>query len=110
LDLHWAGKQRQPIFCISWPSLLTQPQAGAKIFKEKPDGPWTPEQVADYLYEKMGKNEFYIICPDNDVSEEMDRKRMTWAAGDVVQRRPPLSRWREEWKQEAEETMARMDV
>ncbi|RGP76744.1 hypothetical protein FLONG3_5184 [Fusarium longipes] len=84
--------------------------AGAKVFKEKPDGPWTPEQVAEYLYDKMGKNEFYIICPDNDVSEEMDKKRMTWAAGDVVQRRPPLSRWREEWKQEAEETMARMDV
>ncbi|RGP70994.1 hypothetical protein FSPOR_3682 [Fusarium sporotrichioides] len=84
--------------------------AGAKVFKEKPDGPWTPEQVAEYLYEKMGKNEFYIICPDNDVSEEMDKKRMTWAAGDVINRRPPLSRWREEWKQEAEETMARMEV
>jgi NAD(P)-dependent dehydrogenase (short-subunit alcohol dehydrogenase family) len=84
--------------------------AGAKVFKEKPDGPWTPEQVAEYLYEKMGKNEFYIICPDNDVSEEMDKKRMTWTAGDVINRRPPLSRWREEWKQEAEETMARMEV
>ncbi|KAM0501084.1 hypothetical protein ACHAP8_004813 [Fusarium lateritium] len=84
--------------------------AGAKVFKEKPDGPWTPEQVAEYLYEKMGKNEFYIICPDNDVSEETDKKRMTWAAADVVQRRPPLSRWREEWKQEAEETMAKMEI
>ncbi|KAJ4161739.1 hypothetical protein NW765_009824 [Fusarium oxysporum] len=76
----------------------------------KPAGAWTAEQVADYLYEKMGKNEFYIICPDNDVTEEQDKKRMTWAAGDVVQRRPPLSRWRGEWKQEAEETMAKMDL
>ncbi|UZP38727.1 hypothetical protein NXS19_006543 [Fusarium pseudograminearum] len=84
--------------------------AGAKIFKEKPDGPWTPEQVAEYLYERMDKNEFYIICPDNDVTEEMDKKRMAWAVGDVVQRRPPLSRWREEWKQEAEETMAKMEI
>ncbi|RBR25571.1 uncharacterized protein FIESC28_01534 [Fusarium coffeatum] len=84
--------------------------AGAKVFKEKPDGAWTPEQVAEYLYEKMGKNEFYIICPDNDVSEEMDKKRMTWTMGDVVERRPPLTRRREEWKQEAEETMAKMDV
>ncbi|QPC71092.1 hypothetical protein HYE68_001844 [Fusarium pseudograminearum] len=84
--------------------------AGAKIFKEKPDGPWTPEQVAEYLYERMDKNEFYIICPDNDVTEEMDKKRITWAAGDVVHRRPPLSRWREEWKQEAEETMAKMEI
>ncbi|KAF0638649.1 hypothetical protein FPSE5266_04708 [Fusarium pseudograminearum] len=84
--------------------------AGAKIFKEKPDGPWTPEQVAEYLYERMDKNEFYIICPDNDVTEEMDKKRITWAAGDVVHRRPPLSRWREEWKQEAEETIAKMEI
>ncbi|KAF5549292.1 20beta-hydroxysteroid dehydrogenase [Fusarium mexicanum] len=76
----------------------------------KPAGAWTAEQVADYLYEKMGKNEFYIICPDNDVTEEQDKKRMTWAAGDVAQRRPPLSRWREEWKQEAEETMAKMNL
>ncbi|KAH7215814.1 hypothetical protein DER44DRAFT_894029 [Fusarium oxysporum] len=76
----------------------------------KPAGAWTAEQVADYLYEKMGKNEFYIICPDNDVTEEQDKKRMTWATGDVVQRRPPLSRWRGEWKQEAEETMAKMDL
>lgn len=58
----------------------------------------------------MGKKEFYIICPDNDVTEEMDKKRMTWAAGDVVHRRPPLSRWRDEWKQEAEETMAKMEI
>ncbi|KAF4455810.1 hypothetical protein F53441_2009 [Fusarium austroafricanum] len=85
---------------------LTRATPGA----EKPAGAWTAEQVAEYLYEKMGKNEFYIICPDNDVSEETDKKRMTWAAGDIVQRRPPLSRWREELKQEAEDTMAKMDI
>jgi hypothetical protein len=85
-------------------------QTGASPNKEKPAGAWTPGQVTDYLYENMGKDVFYIICPDNDVSEEMDKKRMTWAAGDVVQRRPPLSRWRDEWKEKAEETMAQMDI
>ncbi|KAF4333443.1 20beta-hydroxysteroid dehydrogenase [Fusarium beomiforme] len=77
---------------------------------KKPAGAWTAEQVAEYLYERIDKNEFYIICPDNDVTEEMDRKRITWAATEIVQRRPPLSRWREECKQEAEEAMSKMNV
>lgn len=55
----------------------------------------------------MEKDEFYVICPDNDVTEETDKKRMLWTTGDVVYGRPPLTRWREEWKKEAEETMAK---
>ena len=78
--------------------------------KEKPAGPWLPEQVADYLYDKMAQDQFYVICPDNDVSEETDKKRMLWSVGDIVEGRPPLSRWRDEWKQKAEETMANTKV
>lgn len=58
----------------------------------------------------MDKDEFYVICPDNDVSEETDKKRMLWTMGDVVYGRPPLTRWRDEWKKEAEETMAKTQV
>ena len=78
--------------------------------KEKPEGAWWPEQVAEYLGKKMGEGKFYVICPDNDVTEEKDKKRMMWAVGDVVEGRPPLSRWREEWKGEAEEWMASQQV
>src|ERR1700757_40933 len=35
---------------------------------EKPPGSWTPDQVIDVLVERMGKSDFYIICPDNDVT------------------------------------------
>ncbi|KAI3527906.1 oxidoreductase [Colletotrichum filicis] len=66
---------------------------------EKPAAAWTPEQVADYLEAKMAKDEFYVICPDNEVTEEMDAKRMLWAVEDVVQRRSALSRWRKECKE-----------
>lgn len=45
---------------------------------EKPDGAWAPEQVADLLYKKMNEGKFYVICPDNDVDWETDRKRMMW--------------------------------
>ncbi|KAK2606016.1 hypothetical protein QQS21_003533 [Conoideocrella luteorostrata] len=77
---------------------------------EKPAGAWSPEQVADFLYGKMRDDKFYVICPDNDVSEETDKKRMLWTVGDIVKERPPLTRWREEWKKEAEETMAKTSV
>ncbi|MHA1554509.1 MAG: SDR family NAD(P)-dependent oxidoreductase [Alphaproteobacteria bacterium] len=60
---------------------------------EKPEGAWWPEQVVDYLMDHLGRGDFYIICPDNEVSSQVDRLRITWAAGDVTENRPPLSRW-----------------
>jgi NAD(P)-dependent dehydrogenase (short-subunit alcohol dehydrogenase family) len=69
----------------------------------KPAGAWSAEQVVDYLEGKMKEGKFYVICPDNDVDEETDRRRMMWSVGDVVEGRPPLTRWREEWKAMAEE-------
>ncbi|KAM0133233.1 hypothetical protein ACHAO1_006331 [Botrytis cinerea] len=71
--------------------------------EKKPKGAWSADQVTGYLQEKMGEGKFYIVCPDGDVSEELDRKRMAWGAGDIVQGRLPLSRWREEYKSEFEE-------
>uniref|UniRef100_A0A8H7N638 Uncharacterized protein n=1 Tax=Bionectria ochroleuca TaxID=29856 RepID=A0A8H7N638_BIOOC len=84
--------------------------AGALHFKEKPAGAWLPEQVAEYLYRKMEQDKFYVICPDNDVTEETDKKRMLWSTGDIVYERPPLSRWREDWKEEAADTMAKTQI
>lgn len=83
---------------------------GAETAKQKPDGAWTPQQVASHLEEKMGEDIFYILCPDNDVTVDKDRRRMLWTTGDVINERPPLSRWREEYKVEAEEWMARQNV
>jgi len=33
------------------------------------------------------------MCPDNDVPRALDEKRILWAAGDIVENRPPVSRW-----------------
>ncbi|KAK8094402.1 hypothetical protein PG997_001087 [Apiospora hydei] len=73
--------------------------------KKKPDAPWWPEDVVEYLERKMAEKQFWVICPDNEVTEEMDKKRMAWSAGDVINGRPPLSRWREEHKEQAAEFM-----
>lgn len=83
---------------------------GGGGLKEKPDGAWAPEQVADFLEQKMGEGKFYIICPDNDVTEEMDKKRVMWGAGDLAHGRPPLTRWRDEYKQEHADWMEKTNV
>lgn len=59
----------------------------------KPPAAWTPEQVIDFMTERMGAGDFYIICPDNDVTRELDNARILWAAMDMTENRPPLSRW-----------------
>jgi short-subunit dehydrogenase len=65
---------------------------------EKPDAAWTPEQVIDFMLAAMAAGDFYILCPDNDVTRALDEKRILWAAGDIVENRPPLSRWHADWK------------
>lgn len=64
---------------------------------EKPSGAWTPEETADFMMESLAGGDFYIICPDNDVSRATDEKRMEWAMGDIIENRPPLSRWHKDW-------------
>lgn len=60
---------------------------------EKPPAAWTPEQVIDFLMAAMARGDFYILCPDNEVTREMDEKRIAWTAGDIIENRPALSRW-----------------
>ena len=65
----------------------------AKGRADKPEAAWTPEQTVDFLVESLERNDFYILCPDNDVPRATDERRILWAAGDIVENRPPLSRW-----------------
>lgn len=60
---------------------------------EKPAGAWTPDETVDFMLERLEAGDFYILCPDNDVPRSLDERRILWAAGDIVENRPPLSRW-----------------
>ncbi|WP_437563055.1 SDR family NAD(P)-dependent oxidoreductase [Sorangium sp. So ce542] len=60
---------------------------------EKPAEAWTAEQVVDMMIASMGRGDFYILCPDNAVTREMDERRIQWAADDLIRNRPALSRW-----------------
>ncbi len=64
-------------------------------------GAWLPEQVVDAMLAGIAGGDFYIICPDDEVTTDMDRRRITWAAGDIVENRPPLSRWHPDYAEQA---------
>jgi NAD(P)-dependent dehydrogenase (short-subunit alcohol dehydrogenase family) len=67
---------------------------------EKPPGSWTAEQVIDFMGAAMAAGDFYIICPDNDVTRDIDNRRILWAAEDIIRNRPALSRWHPDYKDE----------
>jgi len=85
---------------------LVQEMMGAK---EKPEGAWMPVQVAEYLEAKMAERVFYVICPDEETTVETDRKRMLWSVGDIVKERPPLSRWRDGYKDDGKLEICNVD-
>lgn len=41
--------------------------------KEKPQGAWWPDQVVDFLEGKMAEGQFWALCPDDQVTEELVR-------------------------------------
>ena len=75
--------------------VFTEMTAGDRT--ERPAAAWTPDETAAFALERVGAGDFYILCPDNDVSRQMDEKRIAWAAGDIIENRPPLSRWHPDW-------------
>ena len=70
----------------------------ARFMPEKPPAAWTSEETVDYLLAHAAAGDFYILCPDNDVTPERDAKRVQWAAGDITENRPALSRWHPDWE------------
>ena len=64
----------------------------------KPEGAWTAEQTVEFMLASIDAGDFYILCPDHDVSRALDEKRIAWATGDIIENRPPLSRWHEDYK------------
>jgi NAD(P)-dependent dehydrogenase (short-subunit alcohol dehydrogenase family) len=69
---------------------------------EKPPGAWVPSQVIDMLVDSMNQGDFYVLCPDNEVTRDVDNRRIAWAAGDITNNRPALSRWHPDYKAEFE--------
>ena len=60
---------------------------------EKPPGAWSAEETVLYMLDRVRSGDFYILVPDNETKNEVDHLRIMWAAGDIAEGRPALSRW-----------------
>ena len=88
---------------------LTRRPAPTTTVSEKPAAAWWPEQVVDELLVRIAADDFYIICPDNDVTPQMDQLRMQWNTDDAILNRPALSRWHPDFADAFAEFMAKRD-
>jgi NAD(P)-dependent dehydrogenase (short-subunit alcohol dehydrogenase family) len=73
---------------------------------QKPAGAWTPEQTVEFMLSELKVGTFYILCPDNETSRALDERRMAWAIGDVIDNRPPLSRWHKDYAEAFKKSVA----
>ncbi len=69
--------------------------------KPHQSGAWLPDQVIDFMVDGLTRDDFYILCPDDEVSTEQDHRRIIWGAEDITKNRAPLSRWHPEFEDEA---------
>jgi NAD(P)-dependent dehydrogenase (short-subunit alcohol dehydrogenase family) len=60
---------------------------------EKPEGAWSADQVAETMIDGIGRGDFYLWCLDHETTRAIDERRIAWAAGDLIENRPALSRW-----------------
>jgi short-subunit dehydrogenase len=70
----------------------------AKQIPAKQAAAWSGEQVAERLIQGLERNEFYILWQDNETTRDQDERCILWAAGDLVENRPALSRWHPDYK------------
>lgn len=70
--------------------------------REHKPGAWLPQQVVYYMLAGLSAGDFYILCPDDETTSAMDCARILWAARDITENRPPLSRWEGSWKERFE--------
>jgi NAD(P)-dependent dehydrogenase (short-subunit alcohol dehydrogenase family) len=73
---------------------------------KKPAGAWTAEQVVDQMIARVTAGDFYILCADNAVSSDLDKRRLRWSIDDIIENRPALSRWHADWRDRANAWLA----
>jgi len=66
---------------------------GSDRLSVKPAGAWSATETVQYMLERVRFGDFYILVPDNETRREVDQLRIMWAAADVAEGRPALSRW-----------------
>ncbi|MGI9283889.1 MAG: SDR family NAD(P)-dependent oxidoreductase, partial [Pseudomonadales bacterium] len=65
------------------PGFVYTPMISAHL-PEKPPFAWTAEQTVDHMLPCVERGDFYIICPDNEATRDIDEKRIQWNAEDLI--------------------------
>jgi NAD(P)-dependent dehydrogenase (short-subunit alcohol dehydrogenase family) len=86
------------------PAFVYTPMISAFI-TDKPEFAATTEETVDYFFDALNRDEFYILCPDNETSRTIDEKRIQWSTDDIIKNRPAMSRWHPDYKDEFEDYM-----
>jgi hypothetical protein len=68
-------------------------------------GAWLPEQVVGFMEQALGRDAFFILCPDEETTPDIDHHRILWNAYDIIAGRPALSRWHPDYKEAFAEFM-----
>ena len=72
---------------------------------DKPEFAATAEETVTFFMESLKNGDFYILCPDNETTREIDEKRIQWNADDIIKNRPAMSRWNPDYSDEFEKFM-----
>ena len=81
------------------PAFVYTPMVSAFI-PQKPPFAATAEETVDFMMQSLEKDDFYILCPDNETPRPLDEKRIQWTADDLIKNRPALSRWHPDFEAE----------
>lgn len=81
---------------------------GEHVPEIKPADAWTSDETADFVMRRLREGSFYLVQPEADEHADgrKTRLRMTWSMNDLLQDRPPMSRWEEGHKRKFEQFMA----
>jgi len=74
---------------------LDKIKLGEHMPGNKPPGAWTADETADFVLRKLREGSFYLTQPEADEPPDgrKTQLRMMWSMNDVLQDRPPMSRW-----------------
>ena len=64
----------------------------------QPVGSWSATETVLYMLDAVREGVFYILVPDGETRKEVDQLGILWAAADVAEGRPALSRWHPNYK------------
>ncbi|EOT48631.1 MULTISPECIES: SDR family NAD(P)-dependent oxidoreductase [Enterococcus] len=82
------------------------PNADFSQPNQKPDAPWSTKELMHFFEKSLLNDDFYIVGLDNEVTAEIDERRMEWSIGDIINNRPALSRWHRKYKDEFNEFLS----